>query len=228
MRQTGVHACGIIIGKDPLHEYIPICRAKDAELNVTQYDGNHVEDVGLLKMDFLGLKKPFPLSRMPWRTLNAPKEMMWISLMWSWKMRETFELFSRGETTGLFQFESAGMKKYLRELKPNRFEDLIAMNALYRPGPMEYIPSFVKRKHGQEEIHYDLPVMEEYLKDTYGITVYQEQVMLLSQALAGFTKGQADSLRKAMGKKKKALMEKLKVKFLEGCTKQWLRRENHR
>jgi len=218
VRQTGVHACGIIIGRDSLDEHIPICTAKDSNLFATQYDGDFVESVGLLKMDFLGLKtlsiirdamenirkstgKEIDLSNLP---LDDAK---------------TFELFSNGDTTGLFQFESAGMKRYLRDLKPNRFEDLIAMNALYRPGPMEYIPKFIRRKHGQEPIEYELPVMEKYLDDTYGITVYQEQVMLLSQELAGFTKGQADSLRKAMGKKKRDIMDQMKVKFIEGCQK---------
>jgi DNA polymerase-3 subunit alpha len=216
VRQTGVHACGIIIGRDPLYEHIPISTAKDTNLWVTQFDGNHVESVGLLKMDFLGLK-----------TLSIIKDAVDnIRLSKGIEIdidnipledELTFQLYSKGETTGLFQFESDGMKKYLRDLKPNRFEDLIAMNALYRPGPMEYIPKFIRRKHGQEEIDYPLPVMEKHLKDTYGITVYQEQVMLLSQDLAGFSKGEADSLRKAMGKKKRDLMDKMKVKFIEGC-----------
>ncbi|MBE0675131.1 MAG: DNA polymerase III subunit alpha, partial [Bacteroidales bacterium] len=218
VRQTGVHACGIIIGRDKLDEHIPICTAKDTELFATQFDGDHVESVGLLKMDFLGLK-----------TLSIIKDAL-INIKKSTGIeidintippddKKTFDLFSNGETTGLFQFESTGMKRYLRELKPNRFEDLIAMNALYRPGPMEYIPKFIRRKHGEEPISYELPVMEKYLDDTYGITVYQEQVMLLSQELAGFTKGQADSLRKAMGKKKRDIMDQMKVRFLEGCQK---------
>lgn len=218
VRHTGVHACGVIIGKESLDNYIPLSTAKDAELNVTQYDGSHVESVGLLKMDFLGLKT---LSIIKDAVENIKKskgidiEIKTIPL----DDAKTFELYSNGETTGLFQFESAGMKRYLRELKPNRFEDLIAMNALYRPGPMEYIPQFIKRKHGIESIDYPLPAMEKFLFDTYGITVYQEQVMLLSQELAGFTKGQADSLRKAMGKKKKSIMDDMKVKFIEGCAK---------
>ncbi|MCF8223934.1 MAG: DNA polymerase III subunit alpha [Bacteroidales bacterium] len=216
VRQTGVHACGIIIGRDPLHEHIPLSAAKDTELNVTQYDGNHVESVGLLKMDFLGLKTLSIIRD----AVDNIKESRGVDIDIS-KVpiddQKTFDLYSNGETTALFQFESDGMKKHLRELKPNRFEDLIAMNALYRPGPMEYIPKFIKRKHGLEKIDYLLPEMEKHLKDTYGITVYQEQVMLLSQELAGFTKGQADSLRKAMGKKRKDLMETLKVKFFEGC-----------
>ncbi|MGM0531155.1 MAG: DNA polymerase III subunit alpha [Bacteroidota bacterium] len=216
LRQTGLHACGVIIGKDDLIEYLPICTSKDTDLRVTQFDGDHVESVGMLKMDFLGLKT---LSIIKDAVENV-KESRGIDVdidNISLEDKQTFELYSRGETTALFQFESPGMKKNLRQLKPNRFEDLIAMNALYRPGPMEYIPSFIKRKHGQEEINYDLPVMEQYLKETYGITVYQEQVMQLSQELAGFSKGQADSLRKAMGKKKKKLMEQLKEKFFEGC-----------
>ncbi|MBS3769542.1 MAG: DNA polymerase III subunit alpha [Bacteroidales bacterium] len=216
LRQTGLHACGVIIGKDDLTEYLPICTSKDTDLRVTQFDGDHVESVGMLKMDFLGLKT---LSIIKDAVENV-KESRDIDVdidNISLEDKETFQLYSRGETTALFQFESPGMKKNLRQLKPNRFEDLIAMNALYRPGPMEYIPSFIKRKHGQEEINYDLPVMEQYLKETYGITVYQEQVMQLSQELAGFSKGQADSLRKAMGKKKKKLMEELKEKFFEGC-----------
>ncbi len=216
LRQTGLHACGVIIGKDDLTEYLPICTSKDTDLRVTQFDGDHVESVGMLKMDFLGLKT---LSIIKDAVENV-KESRDIDIdidNISLEDKQTFELYSRGETTALFQFESPGMKKNLRQLKPNRFEDLIAMNALYRPGPMEYIPSFIKRKHGQEEINYDLPVMEKYLKETYGITVYQEQVMQLSQELAGFSKGQADSLRKAMGKKKKKLMKELKEKFFEGC-----------
>ncbi len=218
VRQTGVHACGVIISRDSLDEHIPICTAKDTELYATQYDGDFVESVGLLKMDFLGLKT---LSIIRDAIINIKKtsgkeiDLSTIPL----NDTRTFELFSNGETTGLFQFESAGMKRYLRDLKPNRFEDLIAMNALYRPGPMEYIPKFIRRKHGQEPIDYELPVMEKYLDDTYGITVYQEQVMLLSQELAGFSKGQADSLRKAMGKKKRDIMDQMKVKFIEGCQK---------
>ena len=216
VRQTGVHACGIIIGKDNLEEYIPICRNKDAELNVTQFEGAHIESVGMLKMDFLGLKTLSIIKD----TLDNVKLSRQIDIDIDHiplDDEKTYELYSRGETTGLFQFESEGMKKYLKALKPNRFEDLIAMNALYRPGPMEYIPSYVNRKHGKEEIVYDIPDMEAYLKDTYGITVYQEQVMLLSQLLAGFTKGMADSLRKAMGKKIISMMNELRVKFEEGC-----------
>jgi DNA polymerase III subunit alpha len=218
VRQTGVHACGIIIGRDDLEEHIPISTNKDAELYVTQFDGKHIESVGMLKMDFLGLKTLSIIKD----AIENVKQSKGIEINIDTiplDDQQTFELYSRGETTGLFQFESDGMKKHLRALKPNRFEDLIAMNALYRPGPMEYIPDFIKRKHGQQKIEYDLPEMEEYLKDTYGITVYQEQVMLLSQKLAGFTKGMADSLRKAMGKKIRSMMDDLKEKFVEGCKK---------
>ena len=216
IRNKGVHACGIIIGRDDLENYVPLGIAKESDLKVTQFDGSHVEDIGLLKMDFLGLK-----------TLSIIKDTVDNIEISTGKIvdidnihlddKKTFELYSRGDTTSLFQFESDGMKKHLRSLKPNRFEDLIAMNALYRPGPLEYIPSFIKRKHGKEKIVYDVPAMEEFLSETYGITVYQEQVMLLSRKLGNFTKGQADSLRKAMGKKKKKLIDELKPKFFEGC-----------
>jgi DNA polymerase III subunit alpha len=218
VRQTGVHACGIIIGKDSLDNYIPLCTAKDTELYATQYDGSHVESVGLLKMDFLGLKT---LSIIKDAIDNIKKSVGIVIDIDTLPLddKKTFELFSNGETTGIFQFESTGMKRYLRDLEPNRLEDLIAMNALYRPGPMEYIPKFIRRKHGTEKIDYPIPVMEKYLSDTYGITVYQEQVMLLSQELAGFTKGEADSLRKAMGKKKRSIMDENKLKFQEGCAK---------
>ncbi len=219
VRNTGTHACGVIIGRDDLENYIPISTTKDSELTyVTQYDGKHVEDIGLLKMDFLGLK-----------TLSIIKDAVEnVKLSKGIELdidniplddEHTYELYSNGETTGLFQFESDGMKKYLRELKPTKFEDLIAMNALYRPGPMDYIPDFVARKHGKQKIQYDLPEMKEYLEDTYGITVYQEQVMLLARKLAGFTRGESDSLRKAMGKKIKSMMDELKIKFVEGCEK---------
>jgi DNA polymerase-3 subunit alpha len=218
VRQTGVHACGIIIGKDALDNYIPLCTAKDTDLYATQYDGSHVESVGLLKMDFLGLKTLSIIKD----TLENIKKSRNITIDLEnlpLDDKKTFELFSNGETTGIFQFESTGMKRYLRDLIPNRLEDLIAMNALYRPGPMEYIPKFIRRKHGTEAIDYPLPVMEKILNDTYGITVYQEQVMLLSQELAGFTKGEADSLRKAMGKKKRSIMDEMKLKFQEGCSR---------
>ena len=216
VRQTGVHACGVIIGQDDLEKFAPMAIAKDAELNVVQYEGKLVESVGLIKMDFLGLK-----------TLSIIKDALENIESTTGSRPDidaiplddplTYDLYSRGETTGLFQFESPGMKKHLRNLKPNRFEDLIAMNALYRPGPMEYIPNFIARKHGLEPVTYEIPDMEEYLKDTYGITVYQEQVMLLSQKLAGFTGGEADTLRKAMGKKKRDVLDKMKPKFIEGC-----------
>ena len=218
VRQTGVHACGVIIGQDDLEKFAPMAIAKDAELNVVQYEGKLVESVGLIKMDFLGLK-----------TLSIIKDALENIESTTGSRPDidaiplddplTYDLYSRGETTGLFQFESPGMKKHLRNLKPNRFEDLIAMNALYRPGPMEYIPNFIARKHGLEPVTYEIPDREEYLKDTYGITVYQEQVMLLSQKLAGFTGGEADTLRKAMGKKKRDVLDKMKPKFIEGAKK---------
>ncbi len=217
VRQTGVHACGIIIGKDDLENFVPMSTAKGAELAVVQYDGKYVEDIGLLKMDFLGLKT---LSIIKDAVANVRQsrgievDIDNVSL----EDELTFELYSNGGTTGIFQFESPGMKKHLRTLKPNKFEDLIAMNALYRPGPMEYIPSFINRKHGVEPIKYDIDDMEEYIGNTYGITVYQEQVMLLSQKLANFTKGQADTLRKAMGKKQKEVLDKMKSTFIEGAT----------
>ncbi len=217
VRQTGVHACGILISRDPLTDHIPVMPTKDDEnLLTTQYDGRFVEDIGLLKMDFLGLKTLSIIKE----TLENIKLSRGITIDMDRIPLDdgaTFELFSNGDTTGIFQFESPGMKKHLRNLKPNRFEDLVAMNALYRPGPMEYIPSFIKRKHGQEKIEYDHPLMEPYLNDTYGITVYQEQVMLQSRALGGFTRGDSDSLRKAMGKKLIYMMDKLKLKFHEGC-----------
>ena len=218
VRQTGVHACGVIIGQDDLEKFAPIAIAKDAELNVVQFEGKQVESVGLIKMDFLGLKT-LSIIKDALENIEASKGVKIDIDAIPLDDAATYELYSRGETTGLFQFESPGMKKHLRNLKPHRFEDLIAMNALYRPGPMEYIPSFIARKHGQEKVTYDIPDMEEYLKDTYGITVYQEQVMLLSQKLAGFTGGQADTLRKAMGKKKKDVLDKMKPQFIEGAQK---------
>jgi DNA polymerase-3 subunit alpha len=218
VRQTGVHACGIIIGKDSLDNYIPLCTAKDTDLYATQYDGSHVESVGLLKMDFLGLKT-LSIIKDAVENIKKSKGITIDIETLPLDDKKTYELFSNGETTGIFQFESPGMKRYLRELKPNRLEDLIAMNALYRPGPMEYIPKFIRRKNGLEKSDSPLPVMDKYLDDTYGITVYQEQVMLLSQELAGFTKGQADSLRKAMGKKKRSIMDEMKLMFQEGCAK---------
>ena len=222
VRQVGVHACGIIIGADDLTNYVPLSTAKekgsDEELRVTQYEGSIIETIGLIKMDFLGLKT---LSIIKEAIANIKKskgidiDIAQIHL----DDEKTYELFSKGQTVGTFQFESAGMQKYLRELKPTKFEDLIAMNALYRPGPMAYIPDFIDRKQGRKKIEYDFPEMESRLKDTYGITVYQEQVMLLSRDLAGFTRGQSDELRKAMGKKLKDKMEALHEKFIEGATK---------
>ncbi|MEC7895677.1 MAG: DNA polymerase III subunit alpha [Bacteroidota bacterium] len=218
LRNIGTHACGIIITPDKLTNYIPVSKSKDSELLITQFDNSVIESAGMLKMDFLGLKtlsilntavknvklttgKKIDLDNL---TLDDPK---------------TYELFQSGYTNGTFQFESYGMQKHLKSLKPDRFEDLIAMNALYRPGPMEYIPNYIARKHGKEKIVYDLPEMKEYLSETYGITVYQEQVMLLSQKLANFSKGEADQLRKAMGKKDAKLLEKLKPKFFNGGQK---------
>ncbi|MFD2555620.1 DNA polymerase III subunit alpha [Sphingobacterium tabacisoli] len=214
MRNTGIHACGVIITPDDITNFVPVSLAKDSDLYVTQFDNSVVESAGLLKMDFLGLK-----------TLTLIKDtVVNVRLRHGIELDPdefpiddeiTYELFQRGETIGVFQYESPGMQKYMKELKPTVFADLIAMNALYRPGPMEYIPSFIKRKHGIEPIVYDLDACEEYLQETYGITVYQEQVMLLSQKLAGFSKGDADVLRKAMGKKQKAVLDKMKPKFVE-------------
>ena len=217
IRNTGTHACGIIISKKDLHNYIPVTSVKDSVLTyATQIDGKYIESVGLLKMDFLGLKTLSIIKDTINNIKKSKGEIIDIDKI-SFEDKLTYELFSRGDTVALFQFESDGMRKHLKDLKPSRFEDLIAMVALYRPGPMEYIPNFINRKHGRENIEYDLPEMEEYLDETYGITVYQEQVMLLSRKLGGFTRGQSDSLRKAMGKKKISEMEKLKVKFIEGC-----------
>jgi DNA polymerase-3 subunit alpha len=217
VRNTGTHACGIIIGKDDLDKYVPITHVKDSSLDyATQYDGHYVEDIGLLKMDFLGLKT-LTIIKDALANIKISKGLEVDIENVDLEDKETYELYARGETTGLFQFESDGMKKHLKNLKPTKFEDLIAMNALYRPGPMEYIDSFVDRKHGREPITYDLEGMDEYLAETYGITVYQEQVMLLSRKLANFTPGMSDSLRKAMGKKIISMMNELKVKFEEGC-----------
>jgi DNA polymerase-3 subunit alpha len=216
IRQFGVHACGILIGRDNLDHHIPLMPSKDDDLLSTQYDGHYVESIGLLKMDFLGLK-----------TLSIIKECL-ENIKLSRKITididairfddpKTFDLFSLGDTTAIFQFESPGMKKWLRLLLPNRFEDLVAMNALYRPGPMDYIPNYVNRKLGKEEIVYDHPMMKPYLEETYGITVYQEQVMLLSRALGNFSRVESDSLRKAMGKKNLPLMAQFKAQFIAGC-----------
>ncbi len=214
VRNTGVHACGVIITPDDLTNFVPVATAKNSDLYVTQFDNEVVESAGLLKMDFLGLKT---LSQIK-DTVAIIKERHGIELdIESIPLddEKTYELFQRGETTAIFQYESVGMQKYMRELKPTQFADLIAMNALYRPGPLEYIPEFIDRKHGRKEIVYDLDAMEEYLQETYGITVYQEQVMLLSQKLANFSKGDADVLRKAMGKKQMATLQKMKPKFLD-------------
>ena len=223
VRGTGIHACGFIICRDPISEWVPVSTAddpdfKDTKTNCTQYDGHVIESTGLIKMDFLGLKT---LSEMKeacavikqTRGIDVDLDNIPID------DPKTFELYQQGRTVGTFQFESNGMQKYLRELHPTVFEDLIAMNALYRPGPMDYIPSFIARKNGKEEIKYDIPCMEKYLKDTYGITVYQEQVMLLSRQLADFTRGESDALRKAMGKKKKDIVDAMKPKFIEGGKK---------
>lgn len=220
VRNTGVHACGVIIGKEDISNVVPVSTAKDKEtdqdLLVTQFEGSVIEETGLIKMDFLGLKTLSIIKEAVENVKQTTGEAIDINTI-SLEDPKTYELYSNGKTTGTFQFESAGMQKYLRELQPSTFEDLIAMNALYRPGPMEYIPSFISRKHGEEEIKYDIPIMERYLKDTYGITVYQEQVMLLSRLLANFTRGQSDELRKAMGKKMIDKMNALKVKFLDGA-----------
>ena len=218
LRNTGTHACGVIITPDDITQFVPVATAKDSDLYVTQFDNSVVEDAGLLKMDFLGLKTLTLIKD----TVELIKFKHNIDLdpdTFPLDDEKTYELFQRGDTVGIFQYESAGMQKYLKDLKPTVFADLIAMNALYRPGPLEYIPSFVDRKNGNEEISYDLPVMAEYLEETYGITVYQEQVMLLSQKLAGFSKGDADVLRKAMGKKIFALLQKLKPQFIDGGKK---------
>ena len=214
VRNTGIHACGVIITPSDITNYVPVATAKDSDLYVTQFDNSVVEDAGLLKMDFLGLKT-LTLIKDTVKIVKAKHNVDLDPDNFPIDDEKTYELFQRGETVGIFQYESPGMQKHMKDLKPTVFDDLIAMNALYRPGPMEYIPSFIARKHGDEEIEYDLPEMEEYLKETYGITVYQEQVMLLSQKLADFTKGEADVLRKAMGKKQKAVLDKMKPKFIE-------------
>ncbi|MFZ1532688.1 MAG: DNA polymerase III subunit alpha, partial [Chitinophagaceae bacterium] len=217
VRSTGIHAAGIIIAPKDLMEMIPVATSKESPMWLTQIEGNDIENAGVIKMDFLGLK-----------TLTVLKNALaLIKLIHGVEIdldkiplddKKTFELYQHGATIGTFQFESAGMQKYLRELKPDKFGDLIAMNALYRPGPIAYIPNYIDRKHGREAIQYDLPEMEEYLQETYGITVYQEQVMLLAQKLAGFSKGDADVLRKAMGKKQKAVLDKMKAQFISGAT----------
>ena len=215
VRNTGTHACGVIITPEKITNLVPVATAKDSNMYVTQFDNNVVESAGLLKMDFLGLKT-LTLIKDAVKIIKAKHGIELIPDDFPLDDPKTYELFQKGETIGIFQYESAGMQKHMKALKPTEFADLIAMNALYRPGPMEYIPLFIMRKHGEEEIKYDLPEMEEYLKETYGVTVYQEQVMLLSQKLAGFTKGEADKLRKAMGKKIFSMLVELKPKFIEG------------
>ena len=218
VRNTGIHACGVIITPSDITNFVPVALAKDSDMYVTQFDNSVVESAGLLKMDFLGLKT-LTLIKDTVKIVKARHNVDLDPESFPLDDVKTYELFQRGETIGIFQYESPGMQKHMRSLKPTVFEDLIAMNALYRPGPMEYIPSFINRKHGTEEIEYDLPAMEEYLAETYGITVYQEQVMLLSQKLADFTKGEADVLRKAMGKKQAAVLAKMKPKFIEQAGK---------
>lgn len=216
VRNTGIHACGVVITPDDITNFVPVSVAKDSDLLVSQFDNSVAEDAGLLKMDFLGLKTLTIIKyavRMVKENYGIDLDMDNVPL----DDPNTYELFQKGETVGIFQYESTGMQKYLKMLKPDKFEDIIAMNALYRPGPLEYIPEFVERRHGRKPVIYDLPAMEEHLKETFGISVYQEQIMLLSQKLANFSKGQADTLRKAMGKKKKALIDKMFPTFLEGC-----------
>jgi DNA polymerase-3 subunit alpha len=216
VRNTGIHAAGIIIAPDDLMNIIPVCTAKDSDLLVTQIEGKIIEDAGVIKMDFLGLKTLTIIKN----ALEMIKENHGVEIVIDnipLDDEKTYQIYQRGDTIATFQFESPGMQKYLKELKPDQFADLIAMNALYRPGPMAYIPQYVDRKHGREEVTYDIPEMEEYLKETYGITVYQEQVMLLAQKLGGFSKGDADVLRKAMGKKDRKTLDKMKGKFIEGA-----------
>ena len=216
VRNTGIHASAVIIAPHDLMEYIPLTVAKDSDLLVTQFDGKIIEDAGLLKMDFLGLKT-LTIIKTALDLIEKNHQVKIDIDTVPLDDQKTYELFQRGDTVAIFQFESPGMQKYLKDLKPDKFEDLIAMNALYRPGPMEHIPKFIKRKHGLEETSYDFEVTADLLKETYGVTVYQEQVMLLSQLLANFTKGDADTLRKAMGKKQKDVLDKMKPKFLDGC-----------
>ncbi len=218
MRNTGIHACGVIITPDDITKFVPVAVAKDSDMYCTQFDNSVVETAGLLKMDFLGLKT-LTLIKDTVKIVKAKHGIQLDPENFPLDDEKTYELFQRGETVGVFQYESPGMQKHMRSLKPTVFADLIAMNALYRPGPMEYIPSFIARKHGDEEIKYDLDACEEYLAETYGITVYQEQVMLLSQKLADFTKGEADTLRKAMGKKQKHVLDKMKPKFIAQAEK---------
>lgn len=214
VRNTGIHACGVVITPDDITNFVPVATAKDSEMVCTQYDNSVAESAGLLKMDFLGLKT-LTLIKDAVRIIKENRGIELDPDQFPIDDEATYQLFQRGETVGVFQYESVGMQKYMRELKPTEFADLIAMNALYRPGPLEYIPSYIKRKHGEEEIVYDLEDCEEFLKETYGITVYQEQVMILSQKLADFTKGEADTLRKAMGKRNIKILNKMRPVFLE-------------
>lgn len=216
VRSTGIHAAGIIIAPTDLTDIIPVHTSKETDLLITQFEGKEIENAGVIKMDFLGLKT-LTIIRDALRMIEQNHGVKLNIDEVPLDDKKTFELYQRGETNGTFQFESAGMQKHLRELKPDKFEDLIAMNALYRPGPMDYIPNFINRKFGREKVVYDLPELEEYLEETYGITVYQEQVMLLSQKLGNFTKGDADTLRKAMGKKDRKTLDEKKGKFMEGC-----------
>ncbi|GAB3338687.1 DNA polymerase III subunit alpha [Larkinella ripae] len=222
IRNTGIHAAGIIIAPEDLSNIVPVSTSKESDLIITQYEGKVIEDAGVIKMDFLGLRN-LTIIKECLRLIRQNHGGFFINGVETdiddipLDDEDTYKLFQRGETNAIFQFESDGMKKYMKDLKPDRFEDLIAMNALYRPGPIAYIPNFINRKHGREEVKYDLPEMEEYLADTYGITVYQEQLMLLSQKLGNFTKGDADVLRKAMGKKDRATLDKMKGKFIDGC-----------
>ena len=222
VRNTGVHACGTIICRDDITDWVPVSTADDKETGekmlVTQYEGSVIEDTGLIKMDFLGLKT-LSIIKEAIENIRQSKGIVLNIDEVPIDDPATYRLYSEGRTIGTFQFESAGMQKYLRELQPSTFEDLIAMNALYRPGPMDYIPDFIDRKHGRKPIEYDIPIMEKYLKDTYGITVYQEQVMLLSRLLADFTRGESDALRKAMGKKLRDKLDHMKPKFIEGGKK---------
>ncbi|WP_185873618.1 DNA polymerase III subunit alpha [Blattabacterium cuenoti] len=215
IRSTGIHACGIIISPSDIKEYVPVSLTKESNLLITQFDNNVVESTGLLKMDFLGLKTLTIIKE----TSNIVKKRFNIKVSFPLDDKKTYSLFKKGETVAVFQYESLGMRKYLRQLKPDKFDDLIAMTALYRPGPLQYIPNFISRKHGKESITYDLPEMEEFLKETYGITIYQEQVMLIAQKIANFSKGEADYLRKAMGKKQKDVLNKMKHKFIHQAMK---------
>jgi DNA polymerase-3 subunit alpha len=224
IRQTGIHACGVIIGRDPLVEHIPVATSKETDLMITQYDGHYLEKVGMLKMDFLGLKT-LSIIRDALENIKLSRGIDLDMNTISYEDTQTFELYQKGETIGTFQFESPGMRQYLKDLKPTVLEDLIAMNALYRPGPMEFIPMFIRRKFGLEPVAYPHPWLEDILRDTYGIMVYQEQIMQTAQIIGGFSLGKADLLRRAMGKKKMDEMEQQKVSFIEGAEKQGVAKE---